>query len=195
MLVALEFPALPRRVHLIALRRRRPRPAQRKARVPCTGKLWDDYPGSSLLGRKILMKRTLAPLLPIALLFALGLAAPARAQQSSKPTPPKDAAPSKDTTAAKPYGNADAPENDPALQLTDDQKVKIKTIRDDANQQIQAAQKDASLTDDQKERRIKLIRKTARAQVFAVLTPDQQKIWSWEQHEKRDAKSQPTKSQ
>jgi Spy/CpxP family protein refolding chaperone len=147
------------------------------------------------------MKRTLAPLLPIVLLFALGLAAPAGAQQSNSAPPPKDAnaskgaAPTKDAPAAKPYGNADAPENNPALQLTDDQKAKIKTIRDDANQQIQAAQKDASLTDDQKERRIKLIRKTARAQVFAVLTPDQQKIWSWEQHEKHEAKSQPPKSQ
>ena len=58
-----------------------------------------------------------------------------------------------------------------------------------------AAEKDASLTADQKERKIKLIRKTARAQVFAVLTPDQQKTWSWEQHEKHEPKSQPPKSQ
>ena len=117
------------------------------------------------------MKRTFASLLPIALLFALSLAAPIRAQQSSSSTPPKDggaskpAAPAKDAPTAKPYGNADSPENDPTLQLTDDQKARIKTIRDDANQQILAAEKDATLTDDQKERKIKLIRKTARAQV------------------------------
>jgi len=147
------------------------------------------------------MKSTMAPLLMTGLLFTLGLAAPASAQQNSSPPPPKDAsaskpaASSKEAPAAKPYGNADVPENNPALQLTDDQKAKIKSIRDDANQQIQATQKDASVTADQKERRIKLIRKTARAQVFAVLTPDQQKTWSWEQHEKHEAKSQPPKSQ
>lgn len=147
------------------------------------------------------MKPTMALLLRLALLFAFGFAAPARAQQSNSASPPKDpgaskpASSTKDAPAAKPYGNADAPENDPALQLTDDQKAKIKTIRDDANQQILAVQKDASLTDDQKERKIKLIRKTARAQVFAVLTPDQQKTWSWEQHEKHEARSSPPKSQ
>ena len=146
------------------------------------------------------MKRMMAPLLPVVLFFTLGVAAPASAQQNGTATPAKDAGPSKTAVpakeaVAKPYGNADAPENDPALQLTDDQKAKIKTIRDDANQQIQAAEKDASLTADQKERKIKLIRKTARAQVFAVLTPDQQKTWSGEQHEKREAKSQHQKSQ
>jgi Spy/CpxP family protein refolding chaperone len=126
---------------------------------------------------------------PIVLLAVLGLAAPARAQQSSS------AAPAKSTTPAKPYGNADAPENDPALQLTDDQKAKIKTIRDDASQQVKDVQKDTTLTDDQKERKIKMIRKTTRAQVFAVLTSDQQKAWSGEQHEKHEGKSQPPKSQ
>jgi Spy/CpxP family protein refolding chaperone len=139
------------------------------------------------------MKSPMALLLTVAVIFTLGFAEPARAQQNSSPTPPKAAA--TPAPAAKPYGNADAPENDPALQLTDDQKARIKTIRDDANQQILAVQKDGSLTSDQKERKVKLIRKTTRAQVFAVLTPDQQKTWSWEQHEKRDAKSQSPKSQ
>ena len=141
------------------------------------------------------MKPTIARLLLIALFVAFGMAAPTRAEQNSATSPPKAAAPSKDAPAAKPYGNADAPENDPALQLTDDQKTKIKSIRDDANQQIQTAQKDTTLTDDQKERKVKQIRKVARAQVFAVLTPDQQKTWSWEQHEKHEPKSQPPKSQ
>jgi Spy/CpxP family protein refolding chaperone len=143
----------------------------------------------------MIMKPLMALLLPVMLIFALGVAGPARAQQNSSPTTPKPAAPVKPAPAASPYGNADAPENDPALQLTDDQKARIKTIRDDGNQQIQTVQKDTSLTADQKERKVKLIRKTTRAQVFAVLTPDQQKTWSWEQHERRDAKSQSPKSQ
>jgi Spy/CpxP family protein refolding chaperone len=141
------------------------------------------------------MKPSIARLLLIALFVAFGLAAPTKAEQNSAASPPKAAAPSKDAPAAKPYGNADAPENDPALQLTDDQKSKIKSIRDDANQQIQTAQKDTTLTDDQKERKVKQIRKVARAQVFAVLTPDQQKTWSGEQHERREAKLPPPKSQ
>jgi Spy/CpxP family protein refolding chaperone len=148
----------------------------------------------------VAMKLTMALLLPLALLFAFGLATPLAAQQTSPPAPAKDASPPKaiapaKEAAAKPFGNAEAPENNSALQLTDDQKAKIKAIREDANQQIQTTEKDSSLTADQKERKIKLIRKTARARVFAVLTPDQQKTWSWEQHEKHEARSQPPKSQ
>jgi Spy/CpxP family protein refolding chaperone len=146
-------------------------------------------PPETRSGGKIPMKPSMPALLPVALLFTLGLAAPSRAQQSSSPAPAKSALP------AKPYGNADAPENDPALQLTDDQKAKIKTIRDDASQQLKDVQKDTTLTDDQKERKVKMIRKTTRAQVFAVLTLDQQKTWSGEQHEKHEGKSQPPKPQ
>ena len=136
------------------------------------------------------MKLTLAPLLPLALLFALALQAPASAQQSTPPPPPK-AAPASTEPAAKPQGNADAPESDPARYLTTDQKARIKAIREGAELQVQAAEKDASLTPEQKERRIKGIRKATRAQVFAVLTPDQQKTWSAEQREKREAKAAP----
>lgn len=137
------------------------------------------------------MKSTIAPLLPLALLLILGLASPARAQQSTPPPPPKSATPAKDAPPAKRYGNAEEPENDATLYLTDDQKARIKAIRADADQQIQAAEKDSTLTAEQKERRVKQIRKATRAQVFAVLTPDQQKTWSAEQREKREARSSP----
>jgi Spy/CpxP family protein refolding chaperone len=135
------------------------------------------------------MKPTVTHLLPLALLLALGMPAPASAQQSTPTPPPKAATPSKDAPPAKHYGNADEPENDATLYLTDDQKARIKAIRADADQQIQAADKDPALTPEQKERRVKQIRKATRAQVFAVLTPDQQKTWSAEQREKREAKS------
>ncbi|MGA8224223.1 MAG: hypothetical protein WB780_21430 [Candidatus Acidiferrales bacterium] len=131
------------------------------------------------------MKSTIARLLPLALLIALGLASPTSAQQTTPATSPSK------PPATKPQGNADEPENDTTLYLTDDQKARIKSIRADADLQIQAAEKDATLTPEQKERRVKLIRKTTRAQVFAVLTPDQQKTWSAEQREKREAKSAP----
>ena len=47
--------------------------------------------------------------------------------------------------------DADTPEDDAALNLTDEQKAKIKAIRDDAQQQIQAMRKDSSLSDDAKQ--------------------------------------------
>lgn len=107
-------------------------------------------------------------------------------------TPAKDAATSK-APALKPQGNADDPENYPSLMLTDDQKARIKAIRDDTSLQIAAAQKDKTLTDELKARRIKEIRKATRAQVFSVLTPDQQKTWSYEQRQRREAKSAQSK--
>jgi Spy/CpxP family protein refolding chaperone len=119
---------------------------------------------------------------------------------ATKPSPAKSSPPAKDATttkdpALKPQGNADDPENYPSLMLTDDQKARIQAIRTDSALQIAAALKDKTLTEEQKERRIKEIRKATRAQVFAVLTPDQQKTWSWEQRQRRQAKSAPPKSQ
>ena len=84
--------------------------------------------------------------------------------------------------------DADAPENDDALHLTDEQKEKIKSIREDAKQRVLDVQKDASLSDDVKERKVKQTRKETRAQVFAVLTPDQQRQWIAEQRVRREAK-------
>lgn len=111
----------------------------------------------------------------------------------SKPAQAGGSAPASKPTGAQ--GNADAPENDPNLNLTTDQLAKIKAIRDDAEVQVQAAEKDTTLTTEQKERRIKGIRKTTRAQVFAVLTPEQQKTWSAEQREKREAKKPAAKAE
>jgi periplasmic protein CpxP/Spy len=136
-------------------------------------------------GGKESMMRTFAPLLPLAVLFTLAISVPTRAQQSSPATPPSK------PPATRPQGNADEPENDAALYLTEDQKTRIKAIRADADLQIQAAAKDPALAPEQKDRRVKQIRKATRAQVFAVLTPDQQKTWSAQQREKREAKAAP----
>ena len=137
-----------------------------------------------------------ALLLALTVLPAFGQAAGVSPSQDSttKPAPAKSSPPAKDAAttkdpALKPQGNADDPENYPSLMLADDQKARIKAIRDDAALQIATAQKDKTITDEQKERRIKEIRKATRAQVFAVLTPDQQKTWSYEQRQRREAKS------
>lgn len=84
--------------------------------------------------------------------------------------------------------SADTPEDDAALNLTDEQKTQIKTIKEDAKQQIQAMQKDSSLSDEAKQQKLKVIRKETRRQVWGVMTPEQQKQWAAEQRERRDNK-------
>jgi Spy/CpxP family protein refolding chaperone len=120
--------------------------------------------------------------LGICLLLATGAGARSLQSAGSGSTPPHGA-------ASKPAANSpDAIENDPALNLTQEQKDKIQTIRDAAKQQMADAEKDKTLTDDQRTKKIKQITKETRAQVFAVLSPDQQKTWSAEQRERREAK-------
>ena len=108
--------------------------------------------------------------------LGIGLALPIR---------PAAAAQAPAQSSAKPSSNPDAIENDDSLNLTQDQKDKIKSIRDDAKKQKQDIEKDKTLTPDQQTKQIKDITKQTRAQVFAVLTPEQQKAWSDEQRERR----------
>ena len=104
-----------------------------------------------------------------------------------------EAAQASSQSSAKPASNPDAIENDDSLNLTQDQKDKIKSIRDDAKKQKQDIEKDKTLTPDQQTKQVKAITKQTRAQVFAVLTPEQQKAWSEEQRERRMEKK-PAKS-
>jgi Spy/CpxP family protein refolding chaperone len=94
------------------------------------------------------------------------------------------------SATAKPASNPDALENDESLNLTPEQKDKIKSLREDAKSKKQDVEKDKTLTPDQQTKQIKQITKETRAQVFAVLTPEQQKIWSAEQRERRQEKKQ-----
>ena len=113
--------------------------------------------------------------------LCLGCVGVARAQQSGGP-----AAAQSGGGAGK--MSADTPEDDVALNLTDEQKAKIKAIRDDAQQQIQATHKDSSLSDEARQRKLKVIRKDTRRQVWGVMTPEQQKQWAAEQRELREHK-------
>jgi periplasmic protein CpxP/Spy len=124
----------------------------------------------------------------LALFFALTPAARAQDAGASAPPPAGSA-----MTAHPGHGggagmDADTPENDAALNLTDDQKTKIVAIRADAKDQMKAMKKDTTLTDDQRAQKVKELRKDIRRQVWAVMTPEQQKIWAQEMREHRQAK-------
>jgi Spy/CpxP family protein refolding chaperone len=125
-----------------------------------------------------------------ALALICGLSLSTSAQQSGASAPPSSV-PS--GAAASGHGggggmDADTPENDPALNLTDEQKDKVKAIREDAKDQLKALKKDTTLTDDQRQQKLKQIKMDTRRQVWAVMTPEQQKAWAQEQRERRQAK-------
>jgi len=86
--------------------------------------------------------------------------------------------------------NPDSIESDETLNLTQEQKDKIQSIREDAKKQKQDVEKDKTLTPDQQAKQLKQINKQTRAQVFAVLTPEQQKAWSEQQRQRRLEKKQ-----
>lgn len=146
------------------------------------------------------MKTVNAIILTASLCLILGFATPGYVQQSSsgESASPNAAAPSgKAAQTSKPTGklDAEAPENDDALHLTDEQKDKIKSIREDAKQKVLDVQKDSSLSEEGKERKVREIRKETRAQVWGAMTPDQQQQWANEQRARRDARHAESKPQ
>jgi Spy/CpxP family protein refolding chaperone len=61
-----------------------------------------------------------------------------------------------------------------SLNLTDDQKAKVKDIFADAKTKHQAVANDTSLSDDQKKAKLKELREGTLTKLNTVLTPDQQ---------------------
>ncbi len=134
--------------------------------------------------------------LSFGLALLLSLPSVSTAQQGSSPSPkPTGQSGSSQQPPAGAKGNVDAPEEDASLNLTDDQKTEIKSIREDSKQQMAAMDKDASLTDEQKQRKAKQIKMATRKQVWGVLTLEQQKTWAEEARERREAKHPTEKPQ
>jgi Spy/CpxP family protein refolding chaperone len=123
-----------------------------------------------------------------AILVSLAPAAVARQDASTPQAPPPSAAPSGSHGGHGGHMSAETPEDDPALNLTDDQKTKIASIRSDTKDQMKAINKDTTLSDTDKQNKIKELRKTTRAQVWAVMTPEQQKQWMADARAAREAK-------
>jgi Spy/CpxP family protein refolding chaperone len=61
------------------------------------------------------------------------------------------------------------------LNLTDEEKEKVKPILDEQTKQMHAAQEDTSLTQEQKCDKMKQIHQTTHSQINEILTPEQQK--------------------
>ncbi len=120
--------------------------------------------------------------------LALG-AAPQQRGAASTPTASASAKPAQTPQADK--ADPDTPEADDALNMTDEQKARIKSIRDDTQEQLKAMQKDKTLSDEQRQKKAKQIKMDTRKQVWSVLTPEQRKIWADEARERREAKSHP----
>ncbi len=59
------------------------------------------------------------------------------------------------------------------LNLTDDQKEKIRPILQDEEKQLTEMEADSTLTAQQKHKKTKEIRRSSRSQMVAVLTPEQ----------------------
>jgi protein CpxP len=123
-----------------------------------------------------------APILPFAL--ALAISQPAAAQSSATnpssqsapaqaaPAPPPSMQQSAPSTANQSTAQQQANEDNP-LNLTDDQKAKLRPIIADENQQMEALRNDNSMSQAQKIDKANQIRAQASPKIKAVLTPEQ----------------------
>lgn len=114
----------------------------------------------------------------------------AASQQGGSGTSPSAAAGTRSPQASpSDKADPDTPEADDSLKLTDDQKARIKSIREDAQDQVKAMQKDKTLSDEQRQKKAKQIKMDTRKQVWSVLTAEQRTIWAEEARQRREAKN------
>jgi periplasmic protein CpxP/Spy len=111
------------------------------------------------------------------LLVALLLAGFGAFAQDSAQTPPAANAEPLATTAPK-HMHGDQAEHrlkrlSKNLNLTDDQKEKIRPILEDEQQQMKAVEGDSTLTAQQKHKKTREIRMSSKSQMSAILTPEQ----------------------
>lgn len=69
------------------------------------------------------------------------------------------------------------------LQLSDEQKAKIRSILSNARERAQKVRADTSLTPAQKRQQLRDLRRSTRQEIGSVLTPEQReklrKLWAW----------------
>ncbi len=128
-------------------------------------------------------------------------AAPAQSEPAQAP-PSQPAAPSQSGASAQSgAGQAQAHaqsqgEEDNPLNLTDEQKAKLRPIVADETQQLDAVRNDSSLSTEQKVQKANQIRENASPKIKAVLTPEQlQKLADMQQKARQQQGSPSSESQ
>lgn len=109
-------------------------------------------------------------ILTILVLLAAGLTLAQSSQESQGPTPDKHAGMHHNGESVDQHLQMLSEK----LNLTDDQKAKLKPILQDQMQQMKAVREDSSLSEQQKRAKMKSIHDSLHDQINAVLTPDQQ---------------------
>jgi Spy/CpxP family protein refolding chaperone len=116
--------------------------------------------------------------------LALAISLPAAAQSSAN-NPSSQSAPAQNTPSQPPSMQQNAPSTaspnsaqaqaneDNPLNLTDDQKAKLRPIIADENQQMEALRNDNSMSQAQKIDKANQIRAQASPKIKAILTPEQ----------------------
>lgn len=122
------------------------------------------------------------PVLSFALALAISLPAPAQSPPTdpSSPSAPAQTAPAQSPSAqqnapstASPNSAQSQANEDNPLNLTDDQKAKLRPIIADENQQMEALRNDNSMSQAQKIDKANQIRAQASPKIKAILTPEQ----------------------
>jgi protein CpxP len=79
--------------------------------------------------------------------------------------------------AKGPQGEARGPRLAEALNLTDEQKEKMKAIREEARPKLEALRQDTTLTPEDRRAKVREIRESIDAQIKALLTTEQIEKW------------------
>jgi periplasmic protein CpxP/Spy len=110
-------------------------------------------------------------ILPILVVLAAGLTFAQTSQDTQAPAPEKHA-------GMHHHNEMSADQHlqmlSEKLNLTDDQKAKLKPILQDEIQQIKTVREDSSLSQEQKHAKLESIHESMHDQIHAVLTPEQQ---------------------
>jgi periplasmic protein CpxP/Spy len=150
------------------------------------------------------ISRSAIPWFLFVLALAVSLSAFAQSQSKSQSnSSPSQSQPGQAAPSTPPSGQQNAPANqangqqqgndDNPLNLTEDQKAKLRPIIMEENQQMEALRNDTTLTQEQKIAKANQIRADASPKIKAILTPEQ--IQKLTELQERARQQQPQGSQ
>jgi periplasmic protein CpxP/Spy len=132
-------------------------------------------------------KTFLSSILGVAGLLLVGTFAPATFAQSETQDPSAPPAASQPASGKPEHGK----DRFAGLNLTDDQRAQIKKIHEDAKMKSDEVMADTSLSDRDKQAKMKTIRQAARKQAHEVLTAEQREQLKARMRERHAQRSQP----